>query len=276
MSRIEDIFLLARDTLNDHNKQRWTDDTLLRNLKLAIRDIAVQTHLFKNITQVPLDNGRGIYILPDGLLTISHVVWDDELLPLRTSGYMDQNYETDWRAQTVDLENGGQLVCAVFDEVKRKQLAVYPKPFGDFSEIYVSSPSEYGIFSSLVDYDQSPDEYGVVAYLTDSEIDEEVQTSLYGVVTGVEGSGSLTVYYSRVPTLPTSINDDIELDECWDAALKFYICGICLRNDVDIANRQMASEEFTLYQREIDAIMALAEVDSVSAPWFESHYNPMG
>ena len=72
------------------------------------------------------------------------------------------------------------------------------------------------------------------------------------------------------------LDDDFELDECFDAALKFYICGICLRNDVDQENRQMAAEEFGFYQRDIDAIIQLAHVDSVSAPSFESHYNPLG
>ncbi len=72
------------------------------------------------------------------------------------------------------------------------------------------------------------------------------------------------------------VTEDFELDECFDMALKFYICGICLRNDVDQQNRQMAAEELALYQREVDAIIQLAHVDSVAVSWFESHYNAIG
>ncbi len=275
MSRIDEIFLLARDTLGDHKIQRWTNDTLLRNLNLGIRDIAKQTNLFKMIIQVPLENGRGIYILPDGLLSLSHVTYKSEPLPLRSSGYMDRNYAVDWRTEGVELPDG-DLLEAIFDEVKRKELAVYPRPFGDFTVIYVSVPDEYGIFSSLEDYTQSPDVYGVVGALVDTEIALEVQDSYYGVVTAVEEAASLTIYYSRCPPLPSTTADDYELDECFDMALKFYICGTALRNDLDVENRKMASEEFTLYQREVDLINDLATTDSVSASSFESAYNPIG
>lgn len=275
MSRIDGLFLLVRDTLHDHNKERWSDATLLRNLRLAITDIAIQTNLFKMIIQVPLDNGRGIYILPDGLLRLSHVTFDKEILPLCSSGHMDANFEIDWRTKGVQLPEG-KLERAIYDEIKRKELAVYPRPFGDFQTLYVSVPNEYGLFSSLEDYGQHPDEYGVVGQLVDTEISEEIQDSYYGVVTAVEETASLTIYYTRTPPLPDDITDDFELDECFDMALKFYICGICLRNDVDQQNRQMAAEELAMYQREIDAIIQLSQSDSVAAAWFDSHYNAIG
>ena len=275
MSRISEIFLLARDTLNDPNSQRWTDATLFRNLILAIKDIAIQSDLFKNIIQVPLDNGRGIYILPAGILTLSHVTYLGKPLPLVSSGWMIANKEVDWRSKGVILPDG-ELELAIFDEVKRKELAVYPRPFGDFTIYYVSVPNEYGVASAISDHTNYLTDYGVIGHLVDLEISEELQDSYYGVVPAIEEAASLTIYYSRCPPLPSEIDDDFELDECFDTALKFYICGTCLRNDVDAENRQMASEEFTLYQRDLDAIIDLAHVDSVAAPWFESHYNPMG
>jgi len=275
MARIDDIFILVRDTLNDPGAQRWSDALLLRNLRLGIQDIAKQTGLFKNIIQVPLDNGRGIYILPDGILRLSHVTYNNLPLPLRSSGYMDKNYSVDWRTKGVELPDG-VLLEAIFDEVKRKELAVYPKPFGDFTVLYVSVPNEYGLFSTLEDYTQSPDVYGLVGALVDTEIAQEIQTSSYGVVTAVEEAASLTIYYTRCPPLPTATVDTFELDECFDMALKFYICGIALRNDLDVENRNMATEEFKLYQRDLDAIIDLAHADSVSASSFESHYNGIG
>ena len=273
-TRIEDLFLLARDTLNDHQKQRWSDETLFRNLRLAIQDIAKQTGLFKMIIQVPLDNGRGVYILPDGILRLSHVTFEQELLPLVSSGWMAANQEIDWRTKGVTIPPG-KLEKAIFDEIKRKELAVYPRPFGDFRIYYVSVPNEFGLVGGIDDYSTlSP--YGLIGELIDTEIDIELQDSYYGVVTAIEEAASLTIYYTRCPPLPYLVDDELELDECFDSALKSYICGIALRNDVDAANRNMAMEEFKIYERDIEAIEQLANADSVDALWFESHYNPMG
>jgi len=273
-TRIEDIFLLARDTLNDHNKERWSDETLLRNLKLAVQDIAIETNLFKHIITIPLKNGHGTYEMPDGILTLSHVTYDREDLPLRSSGWMSANREIDWRTTSVELPIG-ELAYAVFDEVKRKEIAVYPKPFGTFTYPYVSEPNEYGLIGGIEDYSQ-PSAYGATAELIDSDMADDVQTSYYGVVTSVTEEEVLTIYYSRCPAIPISIDDDLELDECFDHAIKFYICGIALRNDIDVANRNMATEEFKLYSRTLESIMELASTDSVAAPWFESHYDGMG
>ncbi len=279
MSRIGDIFLLARDTLGDLQKQRYTDDTLFRNLILAIKDIAIQTNLFKNIIDIPLIDGTATYQMPDGILNLSHVTYLGEALQLVSSGWMLANKEIAWRSRTVDLTTGGKLELAIYDEVKRKQIAVYPRPFNNFTSSYVSEPNEYGLVGNLETeeglYDQ-PSPYGVIDELVDSSKSADIQTSAYGVVTAIEDEGVLTIYYSRCPPLPIDINDDFELDECFDAALKFYICGTALRNDVDAQNRQFGAEEFALYQRDVDAIIQLAHVDSVAAAWFESHYNPMG
>jgi hypothetical protein len=278
MTRIEDIFLLARDTLNDHKKERWSDATLLRNLKMGMKDIAKQTGLFKDRVIVPLINGTSIYKLPDGILTVSHCTFNQITLPLRSSGWMDKNYHSAWRQDTVELDvaiEQGLLEQAIFDEVKRKQMGVYPRPFGDMIEWYISVPNEYGLVGGIPEYSQ-PSAYGVIAELVDSDYAEDLQDSAYGVVTAIAEQGSLTVYFTECPPLPDTIDDDMQLDDCWDPALKFYICGIALRNDVDAVNRAMASEEFTLYERELEAIEELANTDSVDAPWFESHYNPMG
>ena len=273
-TRIEDIFLLARDTLNDHKKERWSDDTLMRNLRMATKDIAKQTGLFKNIVIVPLINGHSVYKLEDGTLTVSHITFNQIMLPLRSSGWMDTNMHPDWRTDTVELPDG-KLIYGIYDEVKRTQMGVYPRPFGDMSEWYVSVPNEYGLVGGIPEYTQ-PTDHGVIAELVDAEFMEDLQDSAYGVVTAIVEQGSLTVYFTECPPLPDTIDDTMLLDECFDPALKFYICGICLRNDLDALNRAMASEEFTLYERELEAIYDLAHTDSVDAPWFESHYNPMG
>ena len=274
-TRIEHVFNLVRDTLNDHQKKRWSDETLLRNLNMAIQDISKQTHIFKNHVFLILRNGIGTYALPDGTLRVSHMTYNKREIPLHSSRWLSHNRSLDWRTEGVVLPEDGALQCGVFDEIKRKEIAVYPKPFGDLITEYESEPTEYGLIGGITDYSQSS-YYGVVTEFIDLDIAEEIQTSYFGVATLIVEGEAVTVYYTECPELPTDINGDLPLDEVFDPALKFYVAGMALRNDLDMENRKVAAEEFTLYERELVVLMDLASTDSVSASSFESHYNPMG
>lgn len=278
MSRIDDIFLRVRDTLNDPNADRWSDANLLRNLQDGIKDVALQTHLYKHIKTIPLISGESTFQMPAGTLRLSHVTFRSELLPLVSSGYMEKHYPVDWRTHTVLLPDG-ELELAIYDEVKRCEIATYPRPFGDFIIIYQNVPDEYGLVGAL-EFDGAlypQDSYnGVVNEFVDSDMARDIQDSYYGVVTAVEEVEILTIYYSRTPPLPTTTDDDLEIDECFDKALRHFVVGMCLRNEVDQQNRQFGSEELTIYQREVEAIIELSHVDSVDANWFESHYTGTG
>ena len=273
MSRIEDIFLLARDSLNDQNAQRWSDETLFRNLRMAIKDIATKSHIFKNQVNIALRNGISVYELPAGLLRVSHMTYANEQLPLVTSGWMLHNASPDWRTDVIEVPRQC-LKFGVFDEIKRQELALYPRPFGSFEYSYSSLPTPYGIVTDIEEYDQLS-YYGAVADIQSEGI-SEAQTSYYGVISDITEVDFVTVYYSECPRLPYVVTDTLPIDESFDSTLKFFITGMALRNDVDQMNRQIASEEFALYERDLEALIDLADTDSVAAPWFESHYNPMG
>jgi len=271
MSRTTEIFLLVRDTLNDHDKQRWTDATLLRNLNQGIKDIAIQSKLFKDSTAIALNNGQEIYTLPDSILRLSHCTHDWEPIPLVTSGWMDANREIDWRYTT--SENG--ITHVVFDEVKRRQLRVYPRPFGDYDAVYELMDTPYGVTVDIEGYTMDS-VYGVISSIADPDIQAESTESLYGVLSGMSVAEAIIIYYTECPPLPTSVDQDPPIDSSFDTALKYYVCAMALRNDLDAQNRAMANEELVLYQRDLDIIIALASTDSVAANSFESHYNPMG
>lgn len=271
MNRIQEIFSGARDTLNDQQKHRWADGTLLRNLRKGMQDIATKTHLFKNSVAIPLESGRYIYELPKNLLEVSHCTYDWEPLPMRSSGWMDKNRECDWRYTTTT--QGPQLV--VYDEIKRQQLRLYPRPFGQYNTEQAELLGPYGVTTGIADFDiDTP--YGVASTILDPDVHAESASSIYGVVSGMVVAQAFVVYYTECPPLPYSIDEAPMLDECFDMALEHYVVARALRNDVDVQNRNMANEEFVLYQRALDAIAELAETDSVSSPNFESHYNPMG
>lgn len=272
MSRIEDILLRVRDTLNDHKKQRWSDDTLIRNLKEGITDIAIQSRLFKNSVAIPLVSGQEVYKLPDNLLEISHVTYDWELLPLVTSRWMSQNREPDWR---YTISNTGRITHCVFDEIKRREIRVYPRPFGDINLEYTTIDSVYGVTTSVEGYTLDS-VYGVVGTIIDPQVDSESSNNLYGVLTGMAVAEAFVVYYTECPELPECVDDVLPLDKCFDTALKHYIIAQALRNDLDVQNRAMGVEEFEFYQRSLNEIKEIAVTDSVESHWFESHYNAMG
>ena len=271
MSRIEEIFLRARDTLNDHEKQRWSDATLLRNLNQGISDIAIQSGLFKNQIAIAINNGQEIYTIPDSVLRVSHCTFEWKPIPLVSSGWMNANKEPDWRFTVTE----DCITHVVFDEVKRKELRVYPRPFGDYDPVYTLMDSVYGV---TVDIDEFTFDtpYGVIGTITDPDIQAESLTELYGVLASMAVADAMIIYYTECPPLPTAIDQDPPLDSCFDTALKYYVVAMALRNDIDTQNRSMANEELVLYQRDLDEIVRLANTDGVSAPSFTSHYNPMG
>lgn len=271
MSRIEDIFLRARDTLNDHDKQRWSDATLLRNLNQGITDIAIQTGLFKNSTAIAINNGQDVYALPDSMLRLSHCTFDWRTLPLRSSSWMDHNREPDWRLTSTE----GDITAVVFDEIKRRELRLYPRPFGDYDAVYEIMDSVYGVTVDIEGYDMDTP-YGVIGTIVDPDINAESLSNLYGVLAGMAVADAIIIYYTECPPLPTAIDQDPPVDVCFDTALKYYVCAMALRNDIDVQNRSLANEELVLYNRDLDVIKSLATTDSVSAPSYESHYNAIG
>jgi len=272
MSRVDDLLLRVRDTLNDHDKTRWSDAALIRNLREGITDIAIQSRLFKNSIAIPIVSGQEIYQLPDNILEVSHCTYDWELRPLVSSRWMSANREPDWR---YTIDNNGRITHFVFDEIKRREIRVYPRPFGDIEQEFTTIDSVYGVTTDITDYTLDTT-YGVIGTIIDPEVDSESSNNLYGVLTGMSVSEAFIVYYTECPELPECVDDVLPLDKCFDTALKHYIVAQALRNDLDVQNRAMGNEEFVLYQRALTEISAIASTDSVEAAWFESNYNAIG
>ena len=275
--RIANIFLDVRDTLNDQQKQRYSDETLLRHLNSGIKDIALQTKLFKSNIVLPILEGVSVYALPSSVLRVSHCSYNWKPLALKSTGWMDHNKERDWKFTSIVRTSDSDkdyIKYAVFDDVKRRELLVYPRPFGEFDTSYVAS-DVYGVTTALEEYTFDP-LYGVVNTLVDSEIVSENNPGLYGILTDLVDSEAFIVYYTECPELPMCVTDDPPLDSCFDNALTFWITSRALRNDLDTQNRSMANEELEFYLRDLREIGGLASTDSVSAPSFESTYNGIG
>ena len=82
-------------------------------------------------------------------------------------------------------------------------------------------------------------------------------SSLYGIVTNIlEIANYLRLCYHYKPADLTKLTDELEVMPAMDKALKHYVVAQALRNDMDSMNRQVANEEFQLYNREMTMIVS--------------------
>lgn len=114
-----------------------------------------------------------------------------------------------------------------------------------------ANDSTYGVTVSIEDYAISSD-YGLLASIVDDDFSIENFNSDYGILTGWAVSNSeLTVYYIKKPTTITSITSELEIDDIFDSAIKYYVTGKALRDDMDTQNRVVGNEELKFYDREL-------------------------
>jgi hypothetical protein len=117
-------------------------------------------------------------------------------------------------------------------------------------DIYVRD-STYGVTVQIEGYQMTSD-YGVLVNIIDDDFSIENFNSDYGVLTGwTVGGGNLKVYYLKKPTTISSITDTLEIDDIFDSALKYYVTGKALRDDMDTQNRTVGNEELMFYEREL-------------------------
>jgi hypothetical protein len=111
--------------------------------------------------------------------------------------------------------------------------------------------SGYGVVSSLEGYDLSSD-YGILTEISDEDFDLDIYNVDFGVTVGFSTTdATLDVYYIKKPNTITSIDDSIEIDNIFDVAIKYYVTGKALRDDMDTQNRTVGNEELAFYDREL-------------------------
>ena len=283
-SRIEDILTRARDTLADPGKDRWTDERLLRLVDEAQEDIAKQTKLLKGTYDLSLVIGQAEYSLPDDLWLIVRATFDDYEIPLksydnmgeqarkttlsrpsqygveRTSGY-SVNLDSSYSRYNWEVEEGSTIEALIFDNRNIQSIRVYPIPSASIAESSYTFENagtvEYvgdellGVSTSITDYSANSI-YGVITSLYEPAIANEIFNSVYGVVTGVtESEVVVKIWYIKTPAALTTVTDELELPRMFDVAIKHYVIGHALRDDIDTQYREMGAESIAWYEREL-------------------------
>lgn len=132
---------------------------------------------------------------------------------------------------------------------------------------------EYGVVTEITDFVSYTD-YGLVTGFRD--LDYSNFYSIYGITTDIEEvEDYLTVYYCKKPTKITSVEDELAIDSMFDSALKYYVTGKALRDDMDTQNRTVGSEELSFYERELTEIIKHDSLDFTrndNAQYYTNYY----
>ena len=284
MTRIETILTRARDTLADPEKERWSDDRLLRLLDEAHKDLAKQTKILKGQHEVLPVIGQHTYDLPDNVWLITRAAFNHYDILLTSYDRMDeqarnlvntarpQRGERDHasnRSSNFDhttavwqLAEGGDIAAVIYDNRNLDSIRLYPIPneeILDESYDFVSDTADYaggemlGVVTEVSDYSFTT-AYGIVTELYDPKIGIEVGDT-YGVTTGIaEVDKSVVLWYIRVPDTITALTDSLETPSMFDVAIKHYIVGHAFRDDLDVRYREMGAESMLLYNRELEVV----------------------
>ena len=246
MGRLTSIITRARDSLSDHNAERWSDDRLLRLIDEGQKNIAHRTQCLRTRDIIPLIKQQSLYTLPTDLDRILRVLIDKEKISLRSRAFMDEKYGFTWEYDTTD-----QLPYeAVFDKTNRQTLTLYP-----ISEELLTKAatfdSDFGVTTTITDHESSSD-YGLASHLDEPVTEETTYSSDFGIIAEFEDIESAMVfYYSKIPAEITLVTDELEIDPTFDIALKYFVVGICLRDDLDAQNRTLGNEALQFYASEL-------------------------
>lgn len=254
MSRIDDILLRARDTLADPDSRRYTNDRLLRLLSDAQKDISIRARLIRSRVQVQLYTDIAEYALPDNCWSVSRVTLNDSPLDLTTYDILDDSVSSTWQSHKSLLPE-----AIVYDRANQAVFRVYPIPSGEQVTAFSTFNSVLGVVTDIAAADPFS-EFGIV---TDLEIpDYNTQISAFGAITDIdELLPMLEVQYFATSNTLVNTSTPLQVPTLFDNAMKYYVTSMALRDDLDTQSRQVGSEEFRLYERELELAMKLSSTN---------------
>jgi hypothetical protein len=297
-TRIENILLRARDTLADPRKERWSDERLIRLIDEGQKDIAKQTKLLKAQTELSMAVGQAVYALPEDLWLITRATFNDTEIGLTTYDVMDQQARTDsLRSKGYDgrarsrnygssdeytrymweLDTAAEVTNLIYDRRDQHEIRVYPIPnaaiaASQYTFATLNPDPDFvgeellGVVTAIDDYTMNS-VFGVVTDLYDPFVPIENFAQVLGVTTQVNESDAVVrLWYVKMPADVTSIDDDLEVSSMWDIALKFYVVGKALHDDLDERYRAMSADEFAMYNRELQVAQVTSNKDGVRSP----------
>lgn len=121
--------------------------------------------------------------------------------------------------------------------------------------------------------------YGFTSNLESLNLKDVIFENSFGLATKITYiRNKMVVFYIKQPTDIVNISSEIEIDQSFDTALKYYVTGMAFRDDVDTQNRALGSEELNLYERELQEAMSDDSLDFTrnNSVQYEVDYNGGG
>ncbi len=278
-TRVENIILRARDTLADPNKNRYSDARLLRLVSEGQQDIVKQSKILRSSFTLLASADKAVYDLPTDVWQLTRASYKGIELPFRTYDefdYSNNNYKsTNTYSRAPDFSSyypdnyswtetkGPKPEALVYDRVNMHQVRVYPIPNENISDNTYYFTSDLGvvtdingaIFNSL---------FGVITNITATDYSVYFDT-FYGVLTNVqEAVAPIVIHYFKTVGELETVNSNLLTPPMFDVALKHFVVSQALRDDIDIQNRQMGAEAFTLYNRELELAKSTSAINNVT------------
>lgn len=248
MTRVEAIIAKARAQLADPAKTRWSDEVLLSFLSEAQQELSNECLLLKKFYEFAVYHNQNTYNLPSDFIRLE-AAWllDDNKIPMKFKSYEDLNKIANWESKT------GKPEFFVYDIIKRSgECILYPTPTKDNIEVNAIIDGEVLGVVTDIEGSQIKPATGTLSYIS---TDLVKQSSPYGIVTELlEVSNMIRICYHYKPKDLVTLQDNLELPEQCDKALKHYLVFTALRNDMDSFNRSVANEEYMFYAAEVKGI----------------------
>jgi hypothetical protein len=243
MSRISDILIRVRDTLADPSGDRWDDPRLLRLVDEAQKDIVRHAKLLNKTYSTIIPANTNSVELPDDLMLLTRVTVNNEKLDFISRENLDK-VNTKWELDV------GKPEYIITDKIGPKEIQIYP----------ILEDTNYSLTVPGTAF--TIDDYGVVAGIEDGTSNI---SDLFGTVSQIlESSYLFVIHYLKKPETISSVEDLLEIDELFDKAIKYYVVGKALRDDMDTQNRAVGNEELGFYTRELEEAIKEKALDYVT------------
>ena len=260
MSRVSDILTKARDTLADVDKDRFTDARLIRLLNEAQELIAVNTKVLRNKLVGTVTAASSIFILPEDCINVLRVEWNGVKLTMKSYDEMDA-LDPNWQSRF-----GNEPTHVVYDLRLPNKLILWPS-------LQYSELTPLGLLTGLtVPFVTTiADEYGAAESIQGAVLVNGSPT--YGIITTLElAEYSLAIHYAKRPALIIDETSTIELPQLLDTALKQYVVGMALRDNMDTRSREIGAEELTNAAINVKTAIRLLSTDYTAATQYDTTY----
>ena len=260
MARVADILIHARDTLSEKTPKRWKTEQLLRALSEGQKKIAQELQCIRAECTIQLCHSLHTYklditnVLTSGrALTPSKIVNHAGVEARFVTETIIQELDSEWRTRI-----GDDITHIIYDKKNPLIFRVYPIPT-------TAELTEVGASFNIT-------EDSIVDAAT---ICEPITTPSSFDITAELAPVKIQVYFYHVPPpIVTVVDTNLLLPEEFDIALKHYVVGMTLRNDLDSQNRGFGIEELKLFDTQYQYIMDLTDGDFVDQK--DEHYASVG